>query len=67
MSKRERDTETKNSLLTWKWLRQRENEMATLLAELVGYPQKNPPGRNYCACADFSRKPMRHGVSIVNV
>jgi succinyl-diaminopimelate desuccinylase len=29
------------------WLRQREDEMATLLAELIAVPTENPPGRNY--------------------
>jgi len=29
------------------WLRPRENEMASLLAELVAVPTENPPGRNY--------------------
>jgi len=58
MSKRERDTETKSSLLM-EWLRQREDEMATLLAELVAIPTENPPGRNYCACADFLESRLR--------
>ncbi|HYL11113.1 MAG TPA: hypothetical protein VEU31_10275, partial [Candidatus Acidoferrales bacterium] len=35
------------------WLRQRENEMAALLAELVAVPTENPPGKNYGACADL--------------
>jgi succinyl-diaminopimelate desuccinylase len=35
------------------WLRQREEEMATLLAELVAIPTENPPGKNYRACADL--------------
>jgi len=29
------------------WLRDREDEMASLLAELVAVPTENPPGRNY--------------------
>jgi acetylornithine deacetylase/succinyl-diaminopimelate desuccinylase family protein len=29
------------------WLRQREDEMASLLAELVAVPTENPPGREY--------------------
>jgi len=35
------------------WLRQREEEMATLLAELVAIPTENPPGKNYRPCADL--------------
>jgi len=33
------------------WLEPRENEMAALLAELIGVATENPPGRNYQACA----------------
>src|SRR6266403_3203950 len=35
------------------WLRQREDEMAALLAELVAIPTENPPGKNYRACANL--------------
>src|SRR6266481_5602603 len=35
------------------WLEPREEEMATLLTELVSVPTENPPGRNYRACADL--------------
>src|SRR6266478_9285076 len=35
------------------WLRQREDEMAVLLAELVAIATENPPGKNYRACADL--------------
>ena len=35
------------------WLRQRENEMAALLAELVAIPTENPPGKNYRACTEL--------------
>jgi succinyl-diaminopimelate desuccinylase len=35
------------------WLRQRENEMAALLTELVAVPTENPPGKNYGVCADL--------------
>ena len=38
------------------WLDPREDEMATLLAELVSEPTENPPGRNYRACADLLKK-----------
>jgi succinyl-diaminopimelate desuccinylase len=34
-------------------LKQREDEMAALLAELVSVPTENPPGKNYRACADL--------------
>ena len=35
------------------WVRQRENEMAALLAELVAIPTENPPGKNYRACTEL--------------
>ncbi len=35
------------------WLRQREDEMAALLAELVAIPTENPPGKNYRACTEL--------------
>ncbi len=35
------------------WLRQREDQMAALLAELVAIPTENPPGKNYRACANL--------------
>jgi acetylornithine deacetylase/succinyl-diaminopimelate desuccinylase family protein len=35
------------------WLRQREDQMAALLAELVAIPTENPPGKNNRACADL--------------
>ncbi len=41
------------------WLRQREDEMAALLAELVAVPTENPPGKNYRACADLLEKRLR--------
>src|SRR5882724_13322232 len=41
------------------WLRQREDEMAALLAELVAIPTENPPGKNYRACADLLEIRMR--------
>src|SRR6266849_6185081 len=34
-------------------LRQREDQMAALLRELVAIPTENPPGKNYRACADL--------------
>src|SRR3981081_4420710 len=45
------------NLLTW--LRQREDEMAALLAELVAIPTENPPGKNYHACADLLESRLR--------
>jgi succinyl-diaminopimelate desuccinylase len=41
------------------WLRQREEEMAALLAELVAIPTENPPARNYRACADLLENRLR--------
>jgi len=43
------------------WLRQREGEMAALLAELVAIPTENPPGKNYRACADLLENRLRQG------
>jgi len=41
------------------WLRQRKDEMAALLAELVAIPTENPPGRNYLACANVLERRLR--------
>ena len=41
------------------WLRQREDEIAALLADLVAIPTENPPGRNYRACVDFLETHLR--------
>jgi succinyl-diaminopimelate desuccinylase len=41
------------------WLRQREDEMADLLAKLVAMPTENPPGKNYRVCADFLESRLR--------
>src|SRR5260370_24715005 len=41
------------------WLQQREDAMATLLAELVSIPTENPPGKNYRACADLLENRLR--------
>jgi succinyl-diaminopimelate desuccinylase len=35
------------------YLSQREDEMASLLSELVAIPTENPPGKNYRACVDL--------------
>ena len=50
--------EARASLLM-EWLRQREEEMAALLSELVAIPTENPPGKNYRACADFLEKTLQ--------
>jgi succinyl-diaminopimelate desuccinylase len=42
------------------WLREREAEMATLVAELVAIPTENPPGKNYHTCADFLEMCLRN-------
>lgn len=36
-----------------RWLREREKEMAALLADLVAVPTENPPGRNYYKFAEL--------------
>src|SRR5712664_1320500 len=41
------------------WLRQREDEMAALLADFVAIPTENPPGKNYRACAALREIRMR--------
>jgi len=49
----EPDIETAQAGAILAWLRQREDEMATLLAELVAIPTENPPGKNYRAGANL--------------
>jgi succinyl-diaminopimelate desuccinylase len=51
------DAATKGALLAW--LRQRQDEMAGLLAELVAIPTENPPGINHRACAEFLETRLR--------
>jgi acetylornithine deacetylase/succinyl-diaminopimelate desuccinylase family protein len=41
------------------WLRQREDEMAALLEELVAIPTENPPAKNYRLCADLLESRVR--------
>lgn len=41
------------------WLRERKEEMAGFLAELVAIPTENPPGKNYRACADLLERRIR--------
>jgi succinyl-diaminopimelate desuccinylase len=42
-----------------KWVRQREEEIAKDLAELVAIPTENPPGNNYGTCAKILEKHIR--------
>src|SRR5713101_4213685 len=49
----EPDIETAQAGAILAWLRQREDQMAALLRELVAIPTENPPGKNYRACADL--------------
>lgn len=51
------DGATKDALLAW--LRPRQDEMASLLAELVAIPTENPPGRNYRPCAELLETRLR--------
>jgi succinyl-diaminopimelate desuccinylase len=45
------------------WLREHENAMAELLAELVAIPTENPPGKNYGACVDLLERVLKgHGL-----
>ena len=41
------------------WLRQREDEIAALSADLVAIPTENPPGKNYRACVDLLETHLR--------
>jgi acetylornithine deacetylase/succinyl-diaminopimelate desuccinylase family protein len=41
------------------WLRQREDEMASFLAELVAVPTENPPGSNYRPCVALLETRLR--------
>jgi succinyl-diaminopimelate desuccinylase len=41
------------------WVRERENEMASLLAELVSVPTENPPGKNYGACVELLERRLK--------
>jgi len=58
MSRRSSEREARTGPIL-DWLRQREEDMAALLAELVANPTENPPGRNYRACADALEKRLR--------
>jgi succinyl-diaminopimelate desuccinylase len=50
-------TEQSDSILSW--LKQREDEMSAVLAELVAVPTENPPGKNYRVCADLLERRLR--------
>src|SRR3989442_1645235 len=54
MSERTRTVEDVEPLI--RWLRQREDELAALLAELVAVPTENPSGRKY---RDFAEPVQR--------
>jgi succinyl-diaminopimelate desuccinylase len=54
------DGQTKRSSAILSWLAQREDEMASLLAELVAIPTENPPGTHYRACVDFLEARLRN-------
>ena len=58
MNRRSNDV-TPQSAAIPSWLRQRESEMAALLADLVAIPTENPPGKNYRACVDFLESQLR--------
>jgi succinyl-diaminopimelate desuccinylase len=51
------DALTRDALLAW--LRQRQDEMAGLLAELVAISTENPPGTNHRACVEFLETRLR--------
>lgn len=40
------------------WLEPREEEMTSMLTELVSVPTENPPGMNYQACADLLQRKL---------
>jgi succinyl-diaminopimelate desuccinylase len=46
-------TDSLRSVAILSWLKDRKEEMAALLAELVAVPTENPPGDNYQACTDL--------------
>jgi succinyl-diaminopimelate desuccinylase len=58
MNRRSNDVPAQSAAIL-SWLRQRENEMAALLADLVAIPTENPPGKNYRACVDFLESHLR--------
>jgi succinyl-diaminopimelate desuccinylase len=66
MSARALQDETTARLLGW--LRQREEEMATFLADLIEVPTENPPGRNYPEFTDlFRHRAGKLGIQFVRL
>jgi succinyl-diaminopimelate desuccinylase len=53
------DGVTRQSGAILSWLEQREDEMASLLTDLVAIPTENPPGRHYRTCVDFLETRLR--------
>ena len=41
------------------WLNAREDEMASLLSDLVAIPTENPPGENYSACVELLERTLQ--------
>ena len=58
MNRRSNDL-TAQSAAILSWLRQREDEIGKLLADLVAIPTENPPGKNYRPCVDFLETHLR--------
>jgi succinyl-diaminopimelate desuccinylase len=52
-------TDAQRARKVLRWLRQRQEEMAALLAELVAIPTENPPGANLSGCADLLEARLR--------
>jgi succinyl-diaminopimelate desuccinylase len=53
------DDSTAHRSVILSWLRQREDEIATLLADLVAIPTENPPGKHYRTCVDLLQTHVR--------
>jgi succinyl-diaminopimelate desuccinylase len=51
---------TKQSSAILAWLEHRENDIASLLTDLVAIPTENPPGKNYRDCVDFLEARLRN-------
>ena len=52
-------TDSPRPLAILSWLKERKEEMAALLAELIAIPTENPPGSHYLACADLLEQRIR--------
>ncbi|MGB2667788.1 MAG: ArgE/DapE family deacylase [Candidatus Acidiferrum sp.] len=57
MDTRSEDLAASNAIFAW--LQEREEEMASLLAELVAIPTENPPGKHYRPCLDLLEARLR--------